>query len=175
MSMAGFSLSNNGMDDGTNASVINMTGGTIDTTTLDLNNGVTTRKIVVNLYGGTLDVSSTFSMDVDARIDIKNDGKLKVSGNVQGTINGYVGSKWITSYGGSCDVDVVYAGGYTVVTAGSSVHAYNPQPDDEDVGVDINSELIWLGGSGAVSHDVYIGTDEMAVRNADINSGELER
>ena len=45
--------------------------------------------------------------------------------------------------------------------------ASNPYPADGAVGVEINIILTWTPGLNAVSHDVYFGTDEDDVANAD--------
>jgi predicted outer membrane repeat protein len=51
--------------------------------------------------------------------------------------------------------------------------ATNPQPTNEARGVDPNRTLSWLPGLGALSHDVYFGTDADAVANADHLSPEF--
>jgi len=50
----------------------------------------------------------------------------------------------------------------------------NPMPMHEDLGVDVNTELSWTGASSATSYDVYLGTDETAVANADSMSAEFQ-
>ncbi|UCG59584.1 MAG: hypothetical protein JSU70_08715 [Phycisphaerales bacterium] len=45
--------------------------------------------------------------------------------------------------------------------------AYNPTPCDGMKWVDTDTEIAWSAGLGADSHDVYFGTDETAVANAD--------
>ena len=47
------------------------------------------------------------------------------------------------------------------------VTAYAPQPWDGGRGVDLEADLAWTGGIGAVSHDVYFGTDRAAVEAGD--------
>jgi hypothetical protein len=51
--------------------------------------------------------------------------------------------------------------------------AYNPSPSNGAKYVDIEADLAWSPGFNAVSHDVYFGTDEDAVANADISSPEF--
>ena len=43
------------------------------------------------------------------------------------------------------------------------VHARNPSPDSGATGVDRDVVLGWRAGRGAVTHDVYLSTDEQAV------------
>ncbi len=52
--------------------------------------------------------------------------------------------------------------------------AKDPMPEDMETGIDINTELSWTAGSGAVSHDVYLGDDETAVTNATAADAEYE-
>lgn len=44
--------------------------------------------------------------------------------------------------------------------------ANNPDPLDQDTGIALNAQLGWTAGAGAVSHDVFFGTDMTAVANA---------
>ena len=117
LNCGGLRLANNGADNGANGSTLNMTGGTINTTYFDLNNGTQTRKIVVDLFGGTINASSTFGMDEDAHLDIRNDGTLIIAGDRVDLVNGFVTSGWITGYDVSSQVSVVLDGTNTVVTA----------------------------------------------------------
>jgi hypothetical protein len=50
--------------------------------------------------------------------------------------------------------------------------AYGASPADGLTGVAYNRVLSWNAGPTALSHDVYFGTDEDAVRNADTGSPE---
>ncbi|MHC4694527.1 MAG: alkaline phosphatase, partial [Planctomycetota bacterium] len=47
---------------------------------------------------------------------------------------------------------------FGVVTAIFTPEASNPSPADGATGVDIEADLGWTAGAGAVSHDVYFGT-----------------
>jgi hypothetical protein len=51
--------------------------------------------------------------------------------------------------------------------------ATSPVPVDGAGGVDPNVMLVWAPSSIAASHDVYFGTDEVAVTNADHSSGDV--
>ncbi len=48
--------------------------------------------------------------------------------------------------------------------------AYSPVPWDNVKGVDVEADLEWLPGAGAVSHDVYFGTDKAAVQAGDASA-----
>jgi hypothetical protein len=50
--------------------------------------------------------------------------------------------------------------------------AKNPTPSGNATGVNPNIILNWTPGAGAVSHDVYFGTDHNGVNNATIDSNE---
>lgn len=52
--------------------------------------------------------------------------------------------------------------------------ATNPNPADETYGADVNSILSWTASVLAISHDVYFGTDETAVANADRLASEYK-
>jgi hypothetical protein len=70
-------------------------------------------------------------------------------------------------------VDEIAADGKTVYTGdvwsftSAPTTAYEPEPWDGLQGVDVEANLAWLPGVGAVSHDVYFGTDKAAVRAGD--------
>ena len=53
--------------------------------------------------------------------------------------------------------------------------AWNPYPPDGHKGVTTNRVLSWWPGELAASHDVYFGTDETAVANADTNTTDIYR
>ena len=48
----------------------------------------------------------------------------------------------------------------------AGLKAASPSPTDESVNQSKDSNLAWMAGNGAVSHDVYFGTDEVAVTAA---------
>jgi len=77
-------------------------------------------------------------------------------------------------------VDEVEADG-TTVHAGEvwsftvqPLTAYSPEPSDGARYVDPNTDLAWSPGFKALSHDVYLGTNETAVANADNSSAEFK-
>jgi hypothetical protein len=60
-----------------------------------------------------------------------------------------------------------------VVIAPPPKNAWTPSPADGAVNVDLESDLSWLAGGDAISHDVYFGTDEAAVTNALRLAGDI--
>ncbi len=92
-----------------------------------------------------------------------------------------------TSYGPlSLDLGISYYWRVDEVQADGSVHAgdvwsftiqpikaYNPNPADGAKYVDTDVTLSWSNGFGAISHDVYFGTDAIAVADADNSSPEF--
>jgi hypothetical protein len=52
--------------------------------------------------------------------------------------------------------------------------ASNPDPPDGAADVNPNTSLSWAEGPGAVTHDVYLDTDEAAVATATTSSGQFE-
>ena len=57
---------------------------------------------------------------------------------------------------------------------GLPVKAYSPSPADGATHVDAWASLSWSPGDKASQHDVYLGTDKEAVRNANIGSPEYK-
>lgn len=49
-----------------------------------------------------------------------------------------------------------------------------PSPLDADTGIAIDATLSWTAGAGAVSHDVYLGTNQTAVTDATTASPEFK-
>ena len=50
----------------------------------------------------------------------------------------------------------------------------DPMPMDNDLGVDVNAQLSWTAASSATSYDVYLGTDQTTVTNADKMAAEFQ-
>ncbi len=57
--------------------------------------------------------------------------------------------------------------------AGMGNKAFDPNPADGAKGVDPNTVLSWLPGKGALSHDVYLGTNFNDVNDANTSSNEF--
>jgi hypothetical protein len=77
-------------------------------------------------------------------------------------------------------IDGVDADGVTIYTGSvwsfttAPLTAHGPGPADDAPWVDLDTEISWSPGFTAASHDVYIGTDETAVTNADTSSEEFK-
>jgi len=77
-------------------------------------------------------------------------------------------------------IDEIEADGATIHTGQiwsftvQPLTAYSPQPFDGARYVDPNIDLAWSPGFKALSHDVYLGTNEAAVANADNSSAEFK-
>ncbi len=166
-----------------NYGTINISAGTIDTTGQLIRVGYNTRGIInmtggkieagdvhiphsdsyaghgdVNLYGGLINTAA-FWMGSNGYMDIAG-GTLTITGNVVSTINTYVSAGQIVGFGGSGTVNVSYdtpVAGKTTVTA-TSTKASSPSPTDTATSVGVTTDLSWSAGSGATSHDVYLGT-----------------
>jgi len=52
--------------------------------------------------------------------------------------------------------------------------AEDPMPTVNQMNVALDTSLSWSGRSGAISHDVYLGTDETAVTNATMGDPEFQ-
>lgn len=135
---------------------VNMTGGTVTITSESLYVArFGTGKGYVNLNGGTIHASGLYMgggvIDFTA-------GTLILGGDKRTAIGTYVSNGWITAYGGSGSVNVVYSGGNTTVSAVPVYKATNPNPANEKTGVSANTTLTWIAGNGANSHNVYFGT-----------------
>jgi len=64
------------------------------------------------------------------------------------------------------DGKTVYTGDVWSFTSAPAT-AYAPEPWDNRKGVSVDADLAWLPGAGAISHDVYFGTDKAAVQAGD--------
>ncbi len=169
--------------------IINMTGGTITCGTLyvpegnyiDPNGGGT-----VNLDGGTI-YADTFVMHpndpngLSGRMYI-TDGRLIIDGNQISLINGYAGdpNNWIAAGEPNWVIQAIYYSNMntnledmdtTRVIARNPELAWTPYPKDNAVRIEDNVILSWLAGtqaSGVNGHDVYFGSDEDSVRDANV-------
>jgi hypothetical protein len=95
-----------------NSVTINMTGGTINCTSLGLPLSGSSAAIAhLQLDGGTInaDSFSLRSWGGTGTVDVRG-GKLVINGDVTSTINSYAGSTWITAYGGNprATLNVIY-------------------------------------------------------------------
>jgi len=129
----------------------------------------------IDLDGGTINAGQLIMYD-GTTMDI-TEGTMVLQGNETSEINGYVANGWITAYDGNGVVDVIYVGGeITETTVTASLRdpdlAWNPNPSN---GVTVEwtpaPTLSWLPGRYADSHDVYFGTDEDDVNDANNTPG----
>ena len=111
---------------------------------------ITTGELRINRYEGA-----------DGHMDV-NDGVLKISGNVEDTVNGYISSGYITAFNNSprAKLIVSYDGTYTWLRAiprDASI-AWNPKPTG--TAVERSPILSWSPGDyapGTNGHYVYFG------------------
>ena len=131
----------------------------------------------VYLYGGTLNCSDLVMAPWDgtARIDI-TEGTLIINGNKISTINSYVNiCGWITAYGGAGTVVFDYnVTNPSKTTVTISKVAKNPDPATGTMNLALDKVLHWTAVPGIASHDVYLGTDANAVRDAERLEGDLD-
>jgi len=124
------------------------------------------------LHGGAVHVGSDgLSMTDVGLIDIE-EGILTLEGDLRDTVNGYIAQGLITAYAGEGTFEIDYderSAGLTTVTAVAPVteKAYKPlMPTDGEADVYRDTDLAWVAGLYAVTHDVYLGTDLVDVNNA---------
>ncbi|MHC4165465.1 MAG: hypothetical protein ACYSWQ_00745 [Planctomycetota bacterium] len=102
--------------------------------------------------------------------------KLLIKGDKTAIIQDYIDKGWITAYGDAGEFELDYgvrSGGATTLTAKPirELPSY-PTPKNGAIDVGITPVLGWTPGDSASQHDVYLGTDEDAVANADQSSPE---
>jgi len=133
---------------GGSSSHIQLDGGTINTTDLDLQSN------------GTIDIE---------------DGTLTIAGDVTTMIQGHIDSGKITAFDGMGQVIVGYDGSKTTVTGTIPVKAHSPYPYTglDPIPTDIN--LNWLAGANATGHEVYFGGDYDEVTQANRPAGDVDR
>jgi len=129
----------------------------------------------VNLSGGTIDLGGDPGINVygndgvpdTALIDISG-GLMTLAGNQVSLIDGFISDGIIIGYGGEGTVSVEFdaATGVTTVSAIGGPSTSEPDPVNDKRDVPRDAVLSWKGGTGAVSHDVYLGTMFAAVDQA---------
>ncbi len=193
-------MANTATDRGTltvNSGTITITGhlycGVLGTATLNMSDGAINLSgtfyvardansvATVNLSGGTITCNAlsvrTNSSTANGTINITGAGTLIIAGDVNATITPYINNGWIKAYNGVGTVMKDYnitTPGKTTVWATISDKAIIPSPANSAANVAVNgTNLIWRPGFGAVSHDVYLGTDFNDVNNANRLLGDL--
>jgi len=158
---------------GTGSGTLNMNGGTINiggTFGIGYGEGSIGTKGTVNLAGGTINVTSTSGTNLNmanvAKLDITG-GTLVLTGDRRTLITGYVTSGYIVAFNGLGDVVVTYDNTNTTVTGATNPYkARGPKPASNVLDAPPYAVLSWTPGTGALTHDVYFGTDANAVRDA---------
>lgn len=132
------------------------------------------------------------SSPADARMKIYVDGALwhdstvgygggDGTANLDGIENIYIGAEkqyWYF-WDGQIDDFRIYNSELSPEQIGAMMEpvigpkAYSPDPFDGATDLVTSTNLAWFAGKGAVSHDVYFGTDFTAVDTADPNSPEF--
>lgn len=147
---------------------VNMTGGTLNVTGTTSTTGLVIPQDpltdTANFYitGGTLTANS-LTMGDYGLLDIGTNGFVRVKGDVRTKIDGYITSGYIVANGGTQPVIVLYDGTYTVLLSSlndAMTKASSPSPGTGATGIStIGTVLSWNAGVGALSHNVYFGTD----------------
>jgi len=129
----------------------------------------------VNLSGGTIDLGGDPGINVygndgvpdTALIDISG-GLMTLAGNQVSLIDGFISDGIIIGYGGEGTVSLEFdaASGVTTISAIGGPSTSEPDPVNDKRDVPRDAVLSWKGGTGAVSHDVYLGTMFAAVDQA---------
>jgi len=119
----------------------------------------------VYLRGGTIDlaadpgITATAGGDTSsALIDISGDGTFMLAGNQVEMVEALISGGIMIAYGGTGTVSATYEGNITTVVAIGGPTSSEPDPVNEKADVPRDAVLSWKPGTGAVKHDVYLGT-----------------
>jgi glycoprotein endo-alpha-1,2-mannosidase len=117
---------------------------------------------IVHLNGGTINVTGTAEFYINPNglsgIDMAG-GTFIMAGDRTEEINDYIDEGLITSAAGPDSISVIYNSGKTIArTYAASAKAQLPAPVPGATGITPYADLVWISGSGAVSHNVYFGT-----------------
>ncbi len=154
--------------------VMNVSGGSVDIAGTLLVPGEDWSKGYLNISetgvvrAGALNMEFT-PLHTDGWIDLSDTGgQLIISGNAAAVVGMYTGTR-ITGNGSadSRNVSVIYDVGldetivsYTDIDANN---AYDPTPVNNASGVSKNTSISWTAGDSANTHDVWFGTDPLAL------------
>ena len=130
----------------------------------------------VLIDGGVLNLANGLYANGTPNIDIW-EGAFIINGNKTADVAGWISSGIITAYNGSGEIVYDYDvsnSGKTTVTANDLRVAQNPRPANVDAKILNDITLRWSGGVGAISHDVYFGTDYSEVANASRVAGDVD-
>ena len=135
----------------------------------------------VYLRGGTIDLGGDPAITVTdgegtnhaALIDISGDGTFTLAGNQVSMIETLISDGIMIAYNGEGTVSAKYdeQTNITTVTAKDPAATSEPDPIDEKTDEPRDVVLNWKPGTGAVSHDVYLGTvlDDVAQASATVD------
>jgi hypothetical protein len=119
----------------------------------------------VYLRGGTIDLAGDPAITVTdgdgtstALIDISGEGKFTLAGNQVSMIEALISDGVMIAYGGTGTVSATFEGNITTVVAIGGPRSSEPDPVDEKTDVPRDAVFSWKPGTGAVKHDVYLGT-----------------
>lgn len=161
-------------DGGSGVGVLNVTGGNFTVAAGWLYVGYNGATGNINLDGGTISASKVVMSNGNPHINITG-GKLVITNTdaagVANELNGYIDAGQLTFYNGDPRATYTFTvngSGFTEVTAElpNAEYAWNPAPANISAGVSENINLTWSPGMGAISHNVYFGTDYDEVNNA---------
>ncbi|RKX38640.1 MAG: hypothetical protein DRP64_15405, partial [Verrucomicrobia bacterium] len=128
----------------------------------------------LQLNGGVVETSTLNIRDIGS-IDITGTGTLVIDGDVTSQLQGFIGAGTVTAYDGAGEVLISYSMGRTTATAAEQEAAHHPSPFDAGTEVAVDATLSWTAGDNTDSHDVYFGTEESSVNNANTSSSEFVR
>ncbi|RKX44507.1 MAG: hypothetical protein DRP64_06400, partial [Verrucomicrobia bacterium] len=141
---------------------INMTGGAIFAEEVSLPNTVGNNG-VLNLGGGVFETME-LNLTNGATINVYATGNLVLHGDQRDFVNDAVSNGWIEARNGNGRVVVDYGLTHPYKTTVSAAYdnsmAWLPDPGSGRMGLELPvSALTWSAGDGAADHDVYLGVD----------------
>lgn len=153
---------------------LNVTGGSLRVAVGWLYVGYNGATGYINLDGGSVTTSKVMMYIGYSHLNITK-GKLIItntdSAGVATELTNYINAGELTFYNG--DPRATYAftvngSGYTELTANlpDAEYSWNPSPVNLSAGVSQTANLVWSSGTGAISHNVYLGTSFADVNNA---------
>ena len=93
-----------------------------------------------------------------ALIDISGDGTFTLAGNQVSMIEALISNGIMIAYGETGTISVTFEGNITTVEAIGGPRSSEPDPVDGKTDEPRDVVLGWKPGTGAVKHDVYLGT-----------------
>jgi len=144
--------------------LVDMTGGVVDVGVLFIDNASGSVFGQVDLAGGTI-IAGNLSVGANGMLDIT--GGTFIWENIDLPVTGMSSwNNWIYAYGGAGTLVATRDGTNTTITALKPLVATNPDPNDEQTGVERTPTLSWEPGAFAATvdgHEVYFDLDEQKV------------